>query len=487
MVEGGSGILHGMANIMFDASRERVDIKSESNVLEHTLLDESVELTNLPLGLLQHITEDFADARQIGRGGFGIVYKGDLQNGSVAVKRLLNSHTIEEESFYREATFLISVKHKNIVRLLGYCANTESKAMINPEPGETPKFIFAEIRERLLCFEYINKGSLDKYLADELRGLKWHTRYQIIKGICSGLEYLHKEKGIIHRDLKPANILLDDLMVPKITDFGISKLLDGVTHIVTSNSAISLGYCAPEFIKHGQVSIKSDIFSLGVIITELVTGCKGNLDIQNVLRRWRYRWNKSVNYPLFGYQQVTKCIEIALKCLLDSPKKRPKISDIVSMLNALENTNEHINNVGDSLVGPISPYPWELLEFDRLELNFPFEINKPIPCSLQLTNITNDYVAFDVEMTGSLQYCIELEKCVVPPRSKCNIMVTLQAQKRAPHATVCKDEFFIMRCVSVNEGLGAEDINIDMFNEESGKEVDEVTLKVVVITELLVN
>lgn len=301
------------------------------------------------------------------------------------------------------------------------------------------------------------------------------------------MEYLHKEKGIIHRDLKPANILLDDLMVPKITDFGISKLLDGATHIVTSNSAISLGYCAPEFIKHGVVSIKSDIFSLGVIIIELVTGCKDNPDIKNVLRRWRYRWNKSVNYPPFGYQQVTKCIEIALKCLSDSPKKRPKISDIVSMLNALESTNEHINNVGDSLVGPISPYPWELLEFERLELNFPFEINKPIPCSLQLTNITNDYVAFDVEMTGSLQYCIEPEKCVVPPRSKCNIMVTLQAQKRVPHATVCKDEFFIMRCASVNEGLAAEDITKDMFNEESGKEVDEVTLKVVVITELLVN
>ncbi|XP_048527978.1 uncharacterized protein LOC125507444 [Triticum urartu] len=325
----------------------RVDIKSESNVLEHTLLDESVEPTNLPLGLLQHITEDFADADDKSR----------------------------------------------------------------------------------------TRGNTKVYFCRDKRKITLLRVYQ-----------QRKPRQISYR-----------------------------------------GYCAPEFIKHGQVSIKSDIFSLGVIITELVTGCKGNLDIQNVLRRWRYRWNKSVNYPLFGYQQVTKCIEIALKCLLDSPKKRPKISDIVSMLNALENTNEHINNVGDSLVGPISPYPWELLEFDRLELNFPFEINKLIPCSLQLTNITNDYVAFDVEMTGSLQYCIEPEKCVVPPRSKCNIMVTLQAQKRVPHAMVCKDEFFIMRCVSVNEGLGAEDINIDMFNEESGKEVDEVTLKVVVITELLVN
>jgi coatomer subunit beta' len=101
------------------------------------------------------------------------VNQGDLQNGSVAVKRLLNSHTIEEEPFYREATSLISVKHKNIVRFLGYCANTESKAMTHPESGGTLKYIFAEIRERLLCFEYIKNGSLDRYLT----GSTMHTMF----------------------------------------------------------------------------------------------------------------------------------------------------------------------------------------------------------------------------------------------------------------------------------------------------------------------
>jgi coatomer subunit beta' len=90
--------------------------------------------------------------------------QGDLQNGSVAVKRLLNSHTIDEKLFYCEATSMISVKHQNIVRLLGYCANTEGKAMANPNPEEAIKFIFAEIRERLLCFEYIKNGRLDRYI-----------------------------------------------------------------------------------------------------------------------------------------------------------------------------------------------------------------------------------------------------------------------------------------------------------------------------------
>lgn len=92
------------------------------------------------------------------------VKQGDLQNGSVAVKRLLNSHTIEEKAFNHEASSLIGVNHKNIVRFLGYCANTEWKAMPNPESGGASRYIFAEIMERLLCFEYINNGSLEEYL-----------------------------------------------------------------------------------------------------------------------------------------------------------------------------------------------------------------------------------------------------------------------------------------------------------------------------------
>ncbi|KAI4988082.1 hypothetical protein ZWY2020_029712 [Hordeum vulgare] len=458
--EGGSGISLSMAY------RERVEMESASNVLEHIVLDRSAKPTNLPLALLKHITEDFNNKRQIGCGGFGIIYKGNLQNSSVAVKRILNCHTINDESFNRETTSLISVKHKNIVRFLGYCSNTENKAMKHSEPGEPSKYIFAEMRERLLCFEYISNGSLDRYLTDELRGLEWHTRYQIIRGICDGLVYLHTEKGIVHRDMKPENILLDDLMTPKITDFGISKLLDGATHAVTSDPTGSRGYCAPEFIARGEVSTSSDIYSLGVIIKELVTGCKDEPDIQNVLRKWRYRWNKSANYPPFGYQQVSKCIEMALRCLSDFPKKRPKISDIVGMLNTVESTNEHITNVGNSLAGPISAYPWELLEFDSLELNFPFEINKRIPCSLQLTNVTDDCVAFHIEMTGILRYCIEPEKCVVLPRSKCNVMVTLQAYERVLHAMVCKDELFILRSAIVSDGLTA-DIIEDILNKKS--------------------
>lgn len=203
------------------------------NVLDGILLDETAVPINLPLALLQQITDNFDDSLKIGQGGFGVVYKGFIQSGCVAVKKLLNSHTIEDGPFYQETSILMSVRHPNIVRFLGYCSNTENTAYKVDGSGIYGEYIYAEIRERLLCFEYISKGGLDKHVTDELRGLEWHTRYRIIKGICEGLRYLHKDKSIIHRDLKPANILLDDLMVPKITDFGISKQLVEKSQAIT--------------------------------------------------------------------------------------------------------------------------------------------------------------------------------------------------------------------------------------------------------------
>uniref|UniRef100_A0ACD5ZX01 Uncharacterized protein n=1 Tax=Avena sativa TaxID=4498 RepID=A0ACD5ZX01_AVESA len=206
------------------ASSDRLDIKCMTpSVLELIMLEGSSEPTNLPFTLLQDITNNFSNERTIGYGGFGIVFKGVLQNGCVAVKKLFNSHTIEDGPFHREANFLMNVKHPNIVRFLGFCAHTEYKAIKSEGSGRYDKYIYVEMRERLLCFEYISKGSLDNHITDELRGLEWHARYQIIGGICEGLLYLHKEKDIVHMDLKPANILLNDLMVLKITDFGIIK------------------------------------------------------------------------------------------------------------------------------------------------------------------------------------------------------------------------------------------------------------------------
>ncbi|XP_037403947.1 dual specificity protein kinase shkB-like [Triticum dicoccoides] len=459
-----------------DGFRDRMDIKCAiPNILDQIIDDGSAEPISIPLALLQDITENFADERKIGQGGFGVVYKGFLQNGYVAVKKLLNSQTIDDGLFYRETNFLMNVKHQNIVRFLGYCANTENIAIKVDGSGKCGKYMYPEIRERLLCFEYISKGSLHNHLTDELRGLEWHTRYQIIKGICDGLQYLHKEKDVVHMDLKPHNILMDDLMIPKITDFGISKHLDGISQAVTGGFHVSLGYCAPEYLLRGQVSFKSDIFSLGVIIIDLVTGRKEDPDTKNVLRRWRHRWNRSATYPPSGYQQVTECIEIAARCVSHDPKKRPYISDIIRQLDELDSTNGHVNGADEPTFSLISPYPWELLDIDPLELHFPFEANKQIPCLLQLSNPGDDYIAFYVH-TSSGQYLIEPSKGIVPPQSKSNVIITFQAQKMAPHRMRNKDEF-IMRCTVVNGDLLTESITVDMFDEES-KVVDDVSLMV---------
>ncbi|XP_044974540.1 U-box domain-containing protein 32-like isoform X2 [Hordeum vulgare subsp. vulgare] len=449
-----------------DVFRARTDIKCGiPNVLDPIIHDGSAEPISIPLSLLQDITKIFADERKIGQGGFGVVYKGVLQNGYVAVKKLLNSQTIDDELFYRETNFLMSVKHKNIIRFLGYCANTENIAIKVDGSGKCGKYLYPEIRERLLCFEYISKGSLSNHLTDELSGLEWHIRYQTIKGICDGLQYLHKEKDIVHMDLKPDNILMDDLMVPKITDFGISKHLDGISQAVTRRCHMSLGYCAPEYLHRGQLSFKSDIFSLGVIIIDLVTGRKEDPDIENVLRRWRHRWNRSAKYPPLGYQQVTGCIEIAARCVSHDPKERPYILDIIRQLDELDCTSGHDDDANESTFSMISPYPWELLDIDPLELHFPFEAGKQILCLLQLSNPRDDYIAFYVQ-TSSVQYLIEPSKGIVPPQSKINVTITFQAQKMAPHRMMYKDEF-VVRCTLVNQDLTTENVTEDMFDEES--------------------
>jgi len=188
--------------------------------LELMVLDETAEPKALPLSLLEDITNNFSNDREIGRGGFAVVYKGVLQNGMVvAVKRLSNMY-MDEKKFHGEVECLLKARHKNIVRFLGYCADTQGNMM-----RYNGKLVMADVRERLLCFEYVSKGSLRDYISDESCRLEWRKCCQIIKGICHGLYHLH-ENRIVHLDLKPENVLLDDNMVPKITDFGLSRCFE---------------------------------------------------------------------------------------------------------------------------------------------------------------------------------------------------------------------------------------------------------------------
>ncbi|KAG2555790.1 hypothetical protein PVAP13_8NG032600 [Panicum virgatum] len=243
--------------------------------LEAMLQDPCAVPMRLPMDFLESITDNFSEGRQLGRGGYGVVYKGVLGNGkAIAVKKLFDMH-LEDDQFQKEVTNMIGLRHQNIVQLVGYCAESHYVPVPHPNQKVGDRYVMAEVRNRLLCFECINNKSLVQHLSAESCGLEWHVRHEIIKGICRGLHYLHTDCNMVHMDLKPENILLDDKMVPKISDFGMSRLFDQQqSRIVTQSRGGTPGYMAPEYITNGTISAKADIFSLGVIIMELMTGSR---------------------------------------------------------------------------------------------------------------------------------------------------------------------------------------------------------------------
>ncbi|XP_066317829.1 G-type lectin S-receptor-like serine/threonine-protein kinase At1g11303 [Miscanthus floridulus] len=323
----------------------------------------------------------------------------------------------------------------------------------------------ADVRERLLCFEYIRNGSLDQHLSDELRGLEWQTRYQIIIGICRGLHYLHKDKEIIHMDLKPGNILLDDLMVPKITDFGLSRP-ESDSHATTTR-LITPGYTAPEYISGGKATSKSDIYSLGVIIIELVTGSRTKPNITKVIRRWNHRWIKSMEQSSLGYQQVAKCLELALRCTQDEPKNRPDISDIIDELKEID------TKYGQAQIQ-------DILGIEPLEIHIPFEEFK-ISHSIELTNDTDDHIAF-VTKSKLERFYTEPDRGIVPPRSKCSVTLAMQAQVSAQPNEHYTEVITVLSTRGDDGALATMDIVTagDIFiDSEEGKVVDEMNVMVV--------
>ncbi|SPT20987.1 unnamed protein product [Triticum aestivum] len=296
------------------------------NVLAQILADETAEPKALPLSLLEGITKNFSDELEIGRGGFAVVYKGELDDKEVAVKRLSKAYMHETE-FDREIECLMRAKHKNVVRFLGYCDDRQRNMERYDE-----KLIMADVNQRLFCFEYIPKGSLDKYINGHR---EWETCYKIIKGICEGLQYLHDNR-IIHLDLKPANILLTNDMVPKITDFGLSRRLDeNQSQVLTKNISGTMGYLAPERYEGSGITRRGDLYSLGIIIMEILTGQRGHQATEDVVESWSDRLERSKQDTL--YEQIRVCHEIALNCIQFNPKDRPaSAQDIIDRLHEIE-------------------------------------------------------------------------------------------------------------------------------------------------------
>ncbi|XP_044432369.1 putative receptor-like protein kinase At4g00960 [Triticum aestivum] len=240
----------------------------------------SSETTVMPLDLLREITNDFSEERRIGSGSYGKVYLGVHQHGKrIAVKILYDMPGIDDEQFQNEFNNLTRLRQQNIVRLVGYCHNIQEVQV-----EYKAKLVLAEKTHRALCLEYMSNGSLDKYLSDECDRYDWQTGYGIIKGICQGLKYLHNElkPPVYHLDLKLANVLLDENMVARIADFGMSRLFRDEKTRATNSSLGTIGYLPPEYICNNLISNKFDIFSLGVVIIKIMAGHAGYFNSANM-------------------------------------------------------------------------------------------------------------------------------------------------------------------------------------------------------------
>ena len=214
---------------------------------------------------LEIATEDFSPKNMIGKGGFGVVYKGKLSDGSpVAVKKIIESDIQRDEDFRNEVEIISNLRHRNLVLLRGCCISSDSD---DEETGEG--------KQRYLVYEYMPNGSLDDHIFGGTP-LTWPQRKSIIIDVAKGLSYLHYgiKPAIYHRDIKATNILLDREMRARVADFGLAKLMRGGDSNLTTRVAGTHGYLAPEYALYGQLTEKSDVYSFGIVVLEVMCGRK---------------------------------------------------------------------------------------------------------------------------------------------------------------------------------------------------------------------
>ncbi|XP_010274436.1 PREDICTED: probable LRR receptor-like serine/threonine-protein kinase At5g45780 isoform X6 [Nelumbo nucifera] len=283
---------------------------------------------------LQIATDNFSPKNILGQGGYGVVYRGCLRNGTVvAVKRLKDPSFTGEVQFQTEVEMIGLALHRNLLRLYGFCMTSN---------------------ERLLVYPYMPNGSVADRLRDPPReqpSLDWNKRMRIALGAARGLLYLHEQCNpkIIHRDVKAANILLDESFEAVVGDFGLAKLLDQRDSHVTTAVRGTVGHIAPEYLSTGQSSEKTDVFGFGILLLELITGQKaldaGNGQIQKGMildwvrtlheeKRLEVLVDKDLN-GCFDAVELEKAVEVALQCTQSHPNLRPKMSEALKTLEGV--------------------------------------------------------------------------------------------------------------------------------------------------------
>ncbi|XP_010667681.1 G-type lectin S-receptor-like serine/threonine-protein kinase SD1-13 [Beta vulgaris subsp. vulgaris] len=293
-----------------------------------------VKLQDLPLFRFEELaaaTNNFDDRYKLGQGGFGPVFKGELEDRQeIAVKRLSRASGQGQQEFMNEVDVISKVQHRNLVKLLGCCVDGE---------------------EKMLVYEYMPNKSLDAFIFDpqdrELLG--WKKRLNIIEGICRGLLYLHRDSRlkIIHRDLKASNILLDEDLNPKISDFGLARIFGGKEDQGNTKRVVgTYGYMSPEYAMEGRFSEKSDVYSFGVLLLEIISGKKNtSFNDDDSMSLVGYAWKLRNDDNILSlidptiqdthFQgEILRCIEVGLLCVQEFPEERPSISTIISMLDS---------------------------------------------------------------------------------------------------------------------------------------------------------
>ncbi|XP_059293228.1 proline-rich receptor-like protein kinase PERK5 [Lycium ferocissimum] len=319
---------------------------------------------------LARATSGFSKANVLGQGGFGYVHKGVLVDGTVvAVKSLKSGSGQGEREFQAEVDIISRVHHRHLVSLVGYCIADS---------------------QRMLVYEYVPNRTLEFHLHGKGHHvMDWGTRLKIALGSAKGLAYLHEDchPKIIHRDIKAANILLEDNFEAKVADFGLAKLSsDNFTHVSTRVMG-TFGYLAPEYASSGKLTDKSDVFSFGVVLLELITG-KRPVDPSNMMEDSLVDWarpllktaleegkyDKLVGAPLEGNivpNELRRLVVCAAASTRHSAKRRPKMSQIVRALDgdsSLEDMSDSTKtgSSGSSETYDTGAYNADMIKFRKM-------------------------------------------------------------------------------------------------------------------------
>ncbi|KAF3322619.1 protein kinase 2B [Carex littledalei] len=324
-------------------------IASSAPSYQSEVLPPAASLKSFSLSDLKSATKNFGSSAYLGEGGFGCVYKGWIDDNTlsptkpgtgivVAIKKLKRESYQGQKEWMTEVRYLGELHHENLVKLVGYCSESDNK---------------------LLVYEYMPKGSLENHLFRRgMQPISWNMRVNIAIDVARGLSFLHNlENQVIFRDLKSSNVLLDSDFKAKLSDFGLAR--NGPTgdksHVSTKVVG-TRGYAAPEYIATGHLSSKSDIYSFGVVLLELLTGKRALDEERGAADETLVDWAKPylnekrkifriMDTRLGGQyskKQAQSIASWAIECLHSDPRNRPNMSDVLPELELLKNAKEII-------------------------------------------------------------------------------------------------------------------------------------------------